>query len=185
MSRPRRPAMSAPAFSSSELCALCVSAFSSLPSLCSGGSSDPSSSPIPDSFDATIPFRTTSFADPHHLTPIESHLSKKQGGGGGRCQRFPPTQTLPLFSTASEHATHRNVRNSTPFMRLRHSSLDTRGWGMPPRAASTTHSPLFPTHYSLLTALPQNSYPPAPKLRHNPPAQGHHPQSIWRTGRIQ
>jgi hypothetical protein len=31
---------------------------------------------------ATIPFRITSFADPHLLTPIESHLYKKQGRGG-------------------------------------------------------------------------------------------------------
>ena len=30
---------------------------------------------------ATIPFRITSFAHPHHLTPIESHSCKKQGRG--------------------------------------------------------------------------------------------------------
>jgi hypothetical protein len=30
---------------------------------------------------ATIPFRITSFTDPHLLTPIESHLYKKQGRG--------------------------------------------------------------------------------------------------------
>ena len=30
---------------------------------------------------ATIPFRITSFADPHVLTPIESHSYKKQGRG--------------------------------------------------------------------------------------------------------
>jgi hypothetical protein len=32
---------------------------------------------------------------------------------------------------------------------------------------------------------PQNFYPPAPKLRHNPAAQGQHLQPIPRTGRIQ
>jgi len=30
---------------------------------------------------ATIPFRITFFADPHHLTPIESHSYKNAGGG--------------------------------------------------------------------------------------------------------
>jgi hypothetical protein len=30
---------------------------------------------------ATIPFRITSFAHPHHLTPIESYSCKKQGRG--------------------------------------------------------------------------------------------------------
>ncbi len=33
--------------------------------------------------------------------------------------------------------------------------------------------------------LPQNFYPPASDLRHNPAAQGRHPQSNLRTGRIQ
>src|SRR5580698_9202795 len=33
------------------------------------------------SSNAPIPFRITSFADPYHITPIESHLYKKQGRG--------------------------------------------------------------------------------------------------------
>jgi hypothetical protein len=33
--------------------------------------------------------------------------------------------------------------------------------------------------------LSENFYPPAPDLRHNPAAQGHHPYSYLRTGRIQ
>jgi hypothetical protein len=39
--RPRLPFLSVPAFSASDLCGLCVSAFSPLSSSCSGGSSDP------------------------------------------------------------------------------------------------------------------------------------------------
>jgi hypothetical protein len=117
MFRPRCPATSAPTFSSTELCALCVSAFGSLPSLCSGGSSDPCCSPIPHSFGATIPFRIVFFAHPHHLTPIESHSCKKQGRGW-RIRRFHATQALPLFSTPSKHPTHRNARNSNRFMRI-------------------------------------------------------------------
>jgi hypothetical protein len=34
-----------------------------------------------NSVPGVIPFRITSFADPHQLTPIESHSYKKQGGG--------------------------------------------------------------------------------------------------------
>jgi len=72
--------------------------------------------------DAAIPFRITSFAHPHHLTPIESYSCKKQGRGWG-IQRFHPAQPLPLFSTASKHPTHSNARISTLFIRLLHSSL--------------------------------------------------------------
>jgi hypothetical protein len=169
---------------------------------------------------AAIPFRITSFADPHHLTPIESHLCKKWGRGWG-IQRFHHTQALPLSSTASKHpAAHSNARISTLFTRLLHSSLDTRGWKAPWLTASPTtegsdlvgrdlsvlritgHSsaqlsnlpafkhfnaafPLFTAHHSLHTGLPHNFYPPARDLRHNPAAQGQHPQPIPQTGRIQ
>jgi hypothetical protein len=75
---------------------------------------------------ATILFRITSFAYPHHLTPIESHLCKKQGRGWGP-RHLHSTQCLPSFSTPSKHPTRRNARISTLFMRLLHSSLDTRG----------------------------------------------------------
>jgi hypothetical protein len=181
--RPRPPFMSVPVFSASDLCGLRVSAFGSLSSLCSGGSSDPCSSLIPDSFDASIPFRITSFAAPHHVTLIESHLCKNRGGGTHRGS----TQTLPIFSTASKHAERRNPRISTLFNRLLHGSLDTQGWGIPPRPSSTTHHSLFTTHQSA-----HNFYPPAPDLRHNPAAQGHtsvplnqRAHSSSQTGRIQ
>ena len=172
MFRPRRPLIPVPTFSSPDLCVLCVSVFSPLSSFCSGGSSDPCSSPLPSSSDPTIPFRITSFADPHHLTPIESHLCKKQGRGWSPCQRLHSAQSLPIFSTPSKHATHRNARNSTLFMTLLHGSLDTRGWGMPPRAASTTHYPLFPTHYSYSRSSPRTSTLPPPNYGIIPPHRG-------------
>ena len=43
---------------------------------------------------ATIPFRITSFAHPHHLTPIESHLCKKQGRAW---YLAPPSNAFLLF----------------------------------------------------------------------------------------
>jgi hypothetical protein len=46
-----------------------------------------------------IPFRITSFADPHRLTPIESHLCEKQGRGWGRlfvALLFHPSRTRTL-----------------------------------------------------------------------------------------
>ena len=76
---------------------------------------------------ATIPFRITSFADPCHVTPTESYSYKKQGRGWGVLH---PAQTIPLFSTASKHPTHRNARNSSFFMGLLHSSRYTRGGGI-------------------------------------------------------
>src|SRR5580698_3900419 len=115
MFRPRCPAMSAPAFSSPELCPPCVSAFGSLPCFCSGGSSDPRFSPLRDSFDVTIPFRITFFAHPHHLTPIESYSCKKQGRG---YPALTPAQALPYFSTASKHATRSNFNNCILLTRL-------------------------------------------------------------------
>ena len=165
---------------------------------------------------AAIPFRITSFADPHHLTTIESYSCKKRGG----IQRFHHTQTLPRFSTARKHPAHSNARISTLFTRLLHSPQDTRGWQAPWLTAGPTtegsdlagrdlsvlriagHSsaqlsniptfkhfnaafPLLTTHNSLLTVLPQNFYPPASDLRHNPAAQGQHPQPNPQTGRIQ
>ena len=76
---------------------------------------------------ATIPFRITSFADPCHVTPTESYSYKKQGRGWGVLH---PAQTIPLFSTASKHPTHRNAHNSSFFMGLPHSSLFARGGGI-------------------------------------------------------
>jgi hypothetical protein len=62
---------------------------------------------------------------------------------------------------------------------------NTRGGGRPPALSRTIRYPLLTTHYSLLTMLSQNFYPPASDLRHNPAAQGRHLQPIPRAGRIQ
>jgi hypothetical protein len=64
--------------------------------------------------------RITSFAHPRLLTPIESYSCKKQGGG------------VPLTSNRGRQAfclcaTHRNSRNSIPFMRLLHNSRTSPG----------------------------------------------------------
>jgi hypothetical protein len=86
---------------------------------------------------ATIPFRITSFADPYHVTPTESYSYKKQGRGWGVLH---PAQTIPLFSTASKHPTHRNARNSCFFLGLLYSSLDIRGGGIWLSLRGSAHS---------------------------------------------
>lgn len=53
-----------------------------------GSTFSPSHSLVPN------PFRITSFADSNHLTPVESNLYKKQGGGSHQA-----AQIVPLFST--------------------------------------------------------------------------------------
>jgi len=51
--------------------------------------------PRVSSFHDRIPFKIIFFAHAHHLTPIESHSCKKQGGGGwGQCQPRPSTSHL-------------------------------------------------------------------------------------------
>ena len=67
--------------------------------------------------------RITSFAHPHRLTPIESHLCKKQGGGG------PPYPNRGRL-VSCRCATRRNPRNTIPFMRLLHNSRTSRGGGL-------------------------------------------------------
>jgi hypothetical protein len=56
-------------------------------------------------------------------------------------------QSLPIFSTPSKHRTHTNSRNSTPFMRLLHSSLFTHIPRCHLPSNRLFHSgPLFPLH---------------------------------------
>ena len=76
--------------------------------------------------DAAIPFRITSFAHPHHLTPIESYSCKKQGRGD--IQRHP-AQALPIFPTASKHPARRNGHKPSHFMCLLHILWIPLGWG--------------------------------------------------------
>ena len=191
---------------------------------CSGFRSLTVGSPSPRSFPATslatIPFRITSFADPRHVTLIESHSYKKQGRGW-RYSGLPLTQTLPLFSTANKRPTHSSARNSTLFMHLLHTSRHARGGGIPSNAllhfSALRAQSVFPNssvsrwdsqswlsssglrslrssprEAKVTSALPQNFYPPASDLRHNPAAQGHvsarlnkQAHSSSQTGRIQ
>jgi hypothetical protein len=130
--------------------------------------------------DAAIPFRITSFAHPHHLTPIESYSCKKQGRGWG-IQRFHPAQPLPLFSTTSRHPAHSTAHMSTLFMRLLHGSLDTRSGGRSP-SLFTTHCSLPTVHYSLLTVLPRTSTLPPPIYGIIPPHRGSTRNPIHKRG---
>ncbi len=131
--RPTLPAKSIPVPSSSDLCVLCVSAFSSpnvdaldaassispmfatlLPRAAAKGTKNTwgwVSVPIinPNSqFNRRLTsnsHRITSFADPHPLNPIESHLCKKQGEGSRwRAVSFPVTSQhagIPATSISS------------------------------------------------------------------------------------
>ena len=84
--------------------------------------------------------RIISFADPHHLTLIESHSYKKQGEGWVPRDVQNSAQSLPLFFTASKHLAHRNPHNSFSFHALTYDSLDTRGTPHP--TLLIRHSPL-------------------------------------------
>ena len=81
----------------------------------------------------TIPFRITSFAHHHPLTPIKSYSCKKQGGG------------LPLTPSRGRGAsrlcaTRRNASNSNPFMGLHH-NWRTPGGGRPAFKGERSNSP--------------------------------------------
>jgi hypothetical protein len=110
--------------------------------------------------------RITSFALPHPLTPIESHLCKKQGGG------------VPLTPSRARRAsclcaTRRNANNSNIFMGLLHNSRTPRGGGLLSKkrapmflTASTEHDSrnsgrysLPTTHSQLLKPLLQMAHP--------------------------
>jgi hypothetical protein len=89
-----------------------------------------------------IPFRITSFAHPHHLTPIESHSCKKQGSGWG-IKSPSPTQPLPLFPTAARLRARSATCNSNRFICLLHGSLDTPGVGSASNKSPQSPLPLF------------------------------------------
>jgi hypothetical protein len=172
--RPALPAKSVPIPSSSDLCALRVSAFSSL----NVGARDAESSISPLSATllpraaaqgtkntrgwVSVPIvnpisqfnrrfisnshRITSFAYPHPLTPIESYSCKKQGEG-------VPLAPSRRRGTSYLCVTHRNPRNPNFFMRLLHNSRTARGWG------AATHHSLPTTHCSPLKPLLQMAHP--------------------------
>jgi len=63
--------------------------------------------------------------------PNLNHLrTLLQNTGGGVSSATPGAYSLPFFSTVSERSAHTNARNFFSFMRLLHSSLHTRGWGV-------------------------------------------------------
>jgi hypothetical protein len=99
-----------------------------------------------------IPFRITSFADPHDLTPTESYSYKKEGRGWVP-GHFAPTQAQ------STCATHSNTRNPNLFIHLLNDSLDTQGVGaclFPPRGSAHSASLRYPS--------PRFASPPCLKL---------------------
>ncbi len=140
--RPALPAKSIPVPSSSDLCVLCVSAFSSpnVDALDAASSISPMfatltkntwgwvSIPIINTnsqFNRRLTsnsHRITSFADPHPLNPIESYSCKKQGEG-------VPLTPSRRRGTSYLCATRRNPRNFNLFMGLLHNSRTPRGWG--------------------------------------------------------
>ena len=90
----------------------------------------PTFQPInPPTFLQPIPFRITSFADPHPLTLIESHLYRKQGRGWVP-GHLAPTQAL------NPCVTHDNARKPNIFIHLLHNSLDTPGVGRLPLSSA-------------------------------------------------
>ena len=109
---------------------------------------------------------STSFASPS-VTPfpatLTSHLQIAENA----------TTLSPAFATLARRVKHKFF--------VCHSYRKHPGWGQVVQRSFA----LFTTHYSLLTVLPQNFYPPASDLRHNPAAQGQHPQPNPQTGRNQ
>ncbi len=223
MFRPRRPAMSVPAFSSSELC---VSAFGSLPCFCSGGSSDPfprSFAPVPSlpALSPATPVRTRRIRRKPFLFIDLLHNSRTPRGWGPR--RLQPARPTPFLFFPHRVNIQRTGTPATPIVSCEYSRFSgcPGGWGRNhhswlspskllglrptghgPRntghvfsarlcelcASALSFSPLFLSTFNCRLStflLPQNFYPPASDLRHNPAAQGHHPQSNLRAGRIQ
>ncbi len=77
---------------------------------------------------ATIPFRITSFANPHHLTPMDSYSYKKQGEGvaGPRSLfQLPPNSSVRHSKARLPRAEARG--NPFPLMGLPHRPLDAPG----------------------------------------------------------
>jgi len=148
---------------------------------------------------AAIPFRITFFAHPSTSTqplPLFSTASKHPTHSNTRIS----TLFMRLLNTSRDTRGGALIANQTPDEAcLCGASIGRSGYlryadhrplfgsTFKPfnvqtfqRRFSTAHYPLFTTH-----GPPQNFYPPAPKLRHNPAAQGQHPQPSPHTGRIQ
>jgi hypothetical protein len=92
------------------------------------------------------PFRITSFADPHPLTPIESHLSEKQGRGSlgplmdSTRSAAPPAYQLLSFHTIAHSFALAKSLSSVISSRSALFTQNTRG-GYPLECGGST--PLF------------------------------------------
>ena len=139
-----------PVPSSSDLCELCASVFSS-PDLCPFNSRLLALSVVEGSTFNYLPnsHRITSFAYPHPLTPIESNLCKKQGEG-------VPT---PLFDPLSDF-NHCFVSNSHKIIFFAHPhpltptesySCKKQGGGVPLSRAVRDGPHVFARHAGVLT----------------------------------
>jgi hypothetical protein len=97
-----------------------------------------------------IPFRITSFADPYPLTPVESHLCKKQGGGVSQLQPnhflfFSQPVNIQRIATPATLIPSCNCAHFPSHMGVPLSSSDFR------ISLFEFRSFLAPTHYSLST----------------------------------
>jgi hypothetical protein len=159
-----------------------------------------------------IPFIITFFAHPLPINPIESYSCKKQGRWWYAIQgrsSHPITNHFHLFpQRVNIRPTHKHRQ-----LQLFHAFTDNLLYTVGISYAAVRHIvrfrrlpdlPILVSHWSRNTGhvlsalslstfncrlstspLPQNFYPHAGDLRHNPAAQGRHPQPIPRAGRIQ
>src|SRR5271163_329392 len=103
-------------------------------------------------------FRIKSFADPHPLTLMESHLYKKHRGGA-----YPTTyESAPVSGLRA----HRNSRNSCAFIDFRALACTCGEWGAPPLRRIAIHQSLISS-----TPLPASDQQAYSVTRH-----GHQPQ---------
>jgi hypothetical protein len=77
----------------------------------------------------SIPFRITSFADHHHLTPIESNSYKNHGGSG--CHSLPSAQSPSAYMQETPQPFLFHVAT--------HSFVHTGGWGYPVLCVTSAH----------------------------------------------
>jgi hypothetical protein len=130
------------------LCALSVSAFSSLSGFCSGGSSDPCLSPTP--LPSTSSLSRSTMAVRHHLS-IEDP---------------DPVWSVSHFSLSTNVDAVDAASSISPLLATL--TENTRGGGVSPSRefSQTVHHSLLTTHYSLLS---RNNAPPRPS--NNPAGQ--------------
>jgi hypothetical protein len=93
----------------------------------------------------TIPFRITSFADPHSLTPIESYLCKKHRGVGSVRQVFlavllsPAGQRMEVLDFESPAKIHQSRITRDPALGCARLQLSTNPVARPQRYRRQRH----------------------------------------------